>query len=319
MGSQSFHFASRAALCTFALAVLAFPAAAQVSSTSLRGQVRDPSGALIPGATLTVKDAATGLERSTKSGADGSFTFTNLQAGKFDLTVVAAGFQNGVYKSIAVDSGRTTDVPVELKVGTANQSVEVQTSGIQLETTSNEVGATISSKLIQDLPYASRDTLGFALLAPGAQSSDSDRDSTFNGLPNASLNLSVDGMNNNSQRFKTGGTSFFEFAPSRLAAMEQITVSTGGLGAEAAGGGAMQIRFTTRRVFDPATGDWRGGLKADTGGPLKIDGLWGLRVGNGGSGGDRDKVFFTAGPDGESHGLFGSLTPAPPVGDDSGD
>src|SRR5204862_304194 len=72
-------------------------------------------------------------------------------------------------------------------------------------------------------------------------------------------------------------------------------------------------------VFDPATGDWRGGLKADTGGPLKIDGLWGLRVGNGGSGGDRDKVFFTAGPDGESHGLFGSLTPAPPVGDDSGD
>ncbi len=68
-------------------------------------------------------------------------------------------------------------------------------------------------------------------------------------------------------------------------------------------------------VFDLASGDWRGGLKADTGGPLQIDGLWGLRVGNGGNGGDPNKVFFTAGPDGESHGLFGSLTQSPPLDD----
>lgn len=226
---------------------LAMEAGAQGSSTSLRGVVRDPSGAMIPGAVLTLKDTATGIEKSTTSGADGSYTFTNLQAGTFDLTATAAGFQAGVYKSVAVDTGRVSDVPIELKVGAANQSVEVQASAVTLETSSNEVGATITSNLIQDLPYASRDTLGFALLAPGAQSADSDRNSTFNGLPNASLNISVDGMNNNSQRFKSGGTSFFEFAPSRLDAMEQITVSTTGLPAEAAGGGAMQIRFTTRR------------------------------------------------------------------------
>src|SRR5437588_504138 len=53
-------------------------------------------------------------------------------------------------------------------------------------------------------------------------------------------------------------------------------------------------------VFDPVTGDWRGGLKiAETSEPLRIDGLWGLRVGNGGSGGDANSVFFTAGPDDE--------------------
>jgi hypothetical protein len=98
------------------------------------------------------------------------------------------------------------------------------------------------------LPYSGRDSLNFALLTAGAQSASGG--STFNGLPNASMNISLDGMNNNSQRFKSGGTSFFQFAPARLDAIEQITVSTTGLGADAGGEGAMQIRFVTRRGTD---------------------------------------------------------------------
>jgi hypothetical protein len=69
-------------------------------------------------------------------------------------------------------------------------------------------------------------------------------------LPNASLNITVDGMNNNSQRFKSGGTSFFSFAPARIDAIEEVSVSTTGLGADAGGEGAMQIRMTTRRGTD---------------------------------------------------------------------
>ncbi len=57
----------------------------------------------------------------------------------------------------------------------------------------------------------------------------------------------VDGMNNNSQRFKSGGTSFFEFAPTRVDAIEQVSIATAGQGADGAGQGAMSIRFTTRR------------------------------------------------------------------------
>jgi uncharacterized protein (TIGR03118 family) len=70
-------------------------------------------------------------------------------------------------------------------------------------------------------------------------------------------------------------------------------------------------------VFDPVTGDWRGGLKTETGAPLLIDGLWGLRFGNGGNAGSPNTLFFTAGPNGEQDGLFGSLTQAPPT-DDNG-
>jgi uncharacterized protein (TIGR03118 family) len=72
-------------------------------------------------------------------------------------------------------------------------------------------------------------------------------------------------------------------------------------------------------VFDPATGDWRGGLRSDSGGPLTIDGLWGLRFGNGGNGGDPNTLFFTAGPDDEQHGLFGSLTQTGPPEEEDGD
>src|SRR6185369_10844072 len=108
-------------------------------------------------------------------------------------------------------------------------------------------GGTISNKLVQNLPYAFRDSLNFAVLIAGNARSTSERNSTFNGLPNASLNITVDGMNNNSQRFKSGGTSFFGFAPARIDAIEEVSVSTTGLGADAGGEGAMQIRLTTKR------------------------------------------------------------------------
>jgi hypothetical protein len=62
-------------------------------------------------------------------------------------------------------------------------------------------------------------------------------------------------------------------------------------------------------AFNATTGAFLGGLKDPDGEPIQIDGLWALKVGNGGNGGDANTVYFTAGPFGETHGLFGSLTP----------
>jgi hypothetical protein len=203
---------------------------------------------VIPNAAVKLTDTGTRAERSTISGADGAFVFPGLQAATYKLNVSAAGFQTAVYDSVVVDSGRITDVAVQLVVGASTQSVEVEATAAQLETTSNEVGTTINNKAIQDLPYNSRDSLNFTLLQAGAVSSGSS--STFNGLPNASLNISIDGMDNNSERFKSGGTSFYAFAPERIDAIEQATVSTAGLGADASAMGATSIRFTTKRGTD---------------------------------------------------------------------
>jgi len=103
---------------------------------------------------------------------------------------------------------------------------------------------------VQQLPLSGRDTLYFSLLSAGAQAIDGGRTSTFDGLPNASMNITVDGINNNSQRFKSGGTSMYGFAPVRVDAIDEISVSTTGQGADASGGGAMNIRFVTKRGTD---------------------------------------------------------------------
>jgi len=67
-------------------------------------------------------------------------------------------------------------------------------------------------------------------------------------------------------------------------------------------------------AFDPVTGDFLGTLRESGGNPIEIEGLWGLRVGNGGNGGDPNKVYFTAGINDENNGLFGSIAAAPDSG-----
>jgi carboxypeptidase family protein len=237
----------RALVHSAVIAALAVAGLAQITTTGIRGIVRDPSGAVIPSATI---NNSTGIEYTTVSSSDGGFLFPNLQFGSYKLTVTAAGFQTTAIAAVTVESGRTTDVSVDLKVGATGETVQVAASAEQLNTTTTEVGGAINNQLVKNLPFAGRDGLGFAGLIAGNSRSNNQRNSTYNGLPNASLNITLDGMNNNSQRFKSGGTSFFAFAPARIDAIEEVSVSTTGLGADAGGEGAMQIRLTTKRGSD---------------------------------------------------------------------
>ncbi len=224
-------------------------ATGQRTTGEIRGKVLDASSALIPGVSLQIKDLATGETRQSISDEVGGFVFLNVLPGFYELTATLTGFQTSVYPRVVVETARATDIEVRLTVGALSDSIEVSTSNAPvLETTSNMISTTVRNTYIQDLPLNGRNTLTFATLMVGAQTpSTNTRDSTFNGLPNASMNISIDGMNNNSQRWKSGGTSFFGFAPSRLDAIEEVTIATSGSGADAAAGGAMTIRMITRR------------------------------------------------------------------------
>src|SRR5262245_35618138 len=76
------------------VAALSVASLAQITTTGIRGIVRDQSGAVIPNATIKLVDNSTGVERATVSSSDGGFLFPNLQFGSYKLTVAAAGFQN---------------------------------------------------------------------------------------------------------------------------------------------------------------------------------------------------------------------------------
>src|SRR5438128_11019457 len=129
----------RAFTHTVVIAAMAITGMAQITTTGIRGIVRDPHGAVIPNAAVKVTDNSTGVEQTTVSSSDGDFLFPNLQFGTYKLIVSAKGFQTFVVSSVVVQSGRTTDVSVDLQVGAAAKTLEVAATAEQLNTTTTEV------------------------------------------------------------------------------------------------------------------------------------------------------------------------------------
>src|SRR5215469_15393502 len=138
-----FHKTGALAIVYLALGMTGF---GQVTSSTIHGIVHDPSGAVIPSANLKLTDTSTGITHETTASGEGTFVFADLIAATYQLTTSAAGFQNNVLNGIVVDTGRTTDVQVTMIVGSTTDTVEVAATGVQLETTSNEVGTTINNK-----------------------------------------------------------------------------------------------------------------------------------------------------------------------------
>jgi hypothetical protein len=226
----------------------ASPSTPQVRTTGqVVGTVRDASGAVVPQADLVLQDTGTGLVLNTKSDKEGGFTFPNLQPGRYRLTAVAQGFQPATLADIVVETARATNVTVAFEIAGVQEKVQVEGRTPLIETTSSTVSSTVRNAEIAKLPLSTRNILDFALLTPGAATSAGARFSTFNGLPGGAINITLDGINNNSQRFRSGGTSFFTFAPVRLGAIEEVTVSTAGLTADAGAEGAVQVQFATKR------------------------------------------------------------------------
>ncbi len=238
-------------------ALFAAGANAQVRTTGqIIGTARDASGAVVAGAEIEVRDLGTGITATARSAQDGGFVFPALQPGHYLLTAVAKDFQPAVIENIAVETSRASNVEIRFEVAGIREEVRVEGRATVIETSSTTISSTVGSAQIEQLPVGDRSTLVFALLIPGAEqsgartpgtTSPAARDSHINGLPGGAINITLDGVNNNSARFRSGGTSIFTFAPTRLGAMEEVTVSTAGLTADGGAQGAVQIQFVTRR------------------------------------------------------------------------
>ena len=233
------------------LVVCALPPTTGMAQTRTTGQivgtVKDATGAVVPNTVVILIDTGTGNSVEGKSGPDGGFVFPNLQPGTYTLTATAQGFQPVTVQSISVQTSRSTDLTVQFQVAGVTEAIQVEGQSPIVETTSTTIANTVSNEEIAKLPMAGRNILSFALLVPGAAQSAGSRDSEYNGLPGGAINITLDGVNNNSQRFRSGGTSFFVFAPIRLGAIEELTVSTAGLTSEAGAEGAVQVQFATKR------------------------------------------------------------------------
>ncbi len=151
------------------LCVLLFLASwlgAQTITSSLQGRVLDTTGAVIPEASVTAVNSATGLTRSVAASAVGDYQITGVPAGDYTVSVSKLGFQNSA-KKIHLDLGASANVDFSLAPGQVQTQVEVQDIGEIVEPTRTMVSSVIDEQEIQNLPVNGREFIDFALLAPG--------------------------------------------------------------------------------------------------------------------------------------------------------
>jgi hypothetical protein len=215
---------------------------------AVSGTVSDPTGAVVANAKVILKDAQTGIMKEAASTNGGTFLFPDLAVGSYVVTVSAAGFKTATLTNISVSTNQTADVRVSLELGAASETITVNASDAQaLETSSQLVASTLSSKIVTQLPVGNRsNALALARLAPGA-SPPASGSTRYNNLAGGAVNVTVDGINDASNGFKSGGTVFFMTVPVRLGAVEEVSVETSGLGADSGAQSGANIKFTTRR------------------------------------------------------------------------
>ncbi|HEY2470520.1 MAG TPA: carboxypeptidase-like regulatory domain-containing protein, partial [Terracidiphilus sp.] len=139
--------------------------------TSIQGVVADSTGAVIPGATLTLKNLSTNETLTRTSGADGVYNFNALPADHFDLTVEKDGFEKKVLSDLQLTPEQANSVNVVLEPGGASQTITVNASTIPaLDNQTANIGGTISANEIQHIPLYQRDPTSLIRLVPGVLS-----------------------------------------------------------------------------------------------------------------------------------------------------
>lgn len=129
----------------------ALPMRAQTVS-GIQGTVTDQSGAVVPGAIVTVTNVETTVQRTVTTSTAGTWTITDLNPGTYKVKVEKTNFQTAVLNNIAIETARQASADVVLKTGSSSTSVEVSADAITLETSQPEVGTTIENKLVTELP-----------------------------------------------------------------------------------------------------------------------------------------------------------------------
>ncbi len=157
---------TRVCMALLLMVVSATALLAQFTS-GLEGTVFDPTGALVPNATVNLKEVSTGVEHSTVTSTAGIYHFTALHAGRFELTVKAPGFETAVLGNIAIQVAETRTLDVTLKLGATTQEVSVTALVTPVTLSSGAVSGQINETKVHELPLVGRNMFSLVVLTPG--------------------------------------------------------------------------------------------------------------------------------------------------------
>src|SRR5215469_10862694 len=134
----------------------------------ISGTISDTTGAVIPGATVTVTQVGTGTKTNVKANDQGDYIFPSLPPATYDLSVTASSFAGYVQKGILLQADAAVTQNITLKTGSATETITVSSDALQIDTTTGTVSQVINSSLVNQLPLNGRNAAALTLLATGA-------------------------------------------------------------------------------------------------------------------------------------------------------
>jgi len=216
---------------------------------SLSGSVSDPNGAAVAGASVTVKNPATGDERKVTTNERGAFSFDLINPGTYLVTVENAGFKKTVASGVVVQVSKETQLPITLEIGVASETVTVTSAQDIVNSSSPTLTNVIDTRQVVDLPLGDRNPVNLAGLQAGiGVVGENVRGASVGGLRQTAVNLTQDGINAMDNFVKT--SSFFAISTPSLNSTAEFSITTGTVGADA--GRGLLGRVPQDRGFQPA-------------------------------------------------------------------
>ena len=175
------------------------------------GTVTDPSGSVVPGATVKVTELGTGLSRSATTNADGYYVISSLKPSQYTLSVTSAGFRTFSQKDLTLLADQALTVNAKLELGTANEVIEVTGTQVQVDTTTSTVRNVVEQTRLTELPLNGRNAATLTLTTSGAvqgPSGGADQGTTKT-FPGA-VTLNVNGARQNQISYQLDGGNYID-------------------------------------------------------------------------------------------------------------
>lgn len=207
---------------------------------TIRGTVTDPTGSVVPNATVTITDLGTGLARTVRTNEEGAYEGTALKSGDYKISVSAAGFSTLEIRGLLLRSSETVRADARLQVQKANESVVIQAEAPVVTMDSPTISGTLSNRMLLEIPRDNRDYTSFLYLNPNITRGAAEGSFKFIGAQSYGASFSLDGQRSNGGVFGEPTAS----QPS-LETIGELTVLSNNFSAEYAG--VANIRVTTKR------------------------------------------------------------------------
>jgi len=234
------------AACLLAVVLPAAPVRGQGTSTSsLSGVAFDAAGGTLPGASVVIKNNATGLTLNLITNDAGAFSAPSLDPGVYTVTVTLTGFKTAVVSEVRLLAGTPANLPkISLEIGSLSETIVVKGGTELIQTQSAAVSSTLAVHQISRLPMVTQNGSAFIANLPGVDTggNHSVRSSTVNGLPASAVNITLDGISD----MDMAGKELWSMIHPKLDQVEEVTVTGAVPGADSSGQGAVSVKWVTR-------------------------------------------------------------------------